>query len=134
MRRKARETVLKILYSLEFDGGNPEDRFNELSSEDGIQEDCLVFAKRLLLTTLKYREEADKLIEDVLENWELNRIPLVELSILRMGVAEMEFFPENPVEVIINEAVELAKRFVSIDAGRFVNGILDRIARKKGLV
>ena len=134
MRRMARETVLKTLYSLEFDGGNPEDKFKELSSEDGIEEESLVFAKRLLLTTLKYKKEADKLIEDVLENWELNRIPLVELSILRMGVAEMEFFPENPVEVIINEAVELAKRFVSIDAGRFVNGILDRIARKKGLV
>ena len=134
MRRKAREMVLKTLYSLEFDEVDPEYKFKEITSEEDIGEEDLVFAKRLFLATIKYKDEADKEIEEVLENWELSRIPLVELSILRMGVAEMEFFPETPVEVVINEGVELAKRFVSRDAAKFVNGILDGIARKKDLL
>jgi N utilization substance protein B len=65
-----------------------------------------------------------------LENWDLGRVALVDKNILRFALAELLYFADVPPAVIINEAIEIARRFSTDDAGRFVNGLLDRFARE----
>ena len=72
----------------------------------------------------------DEMIKGCLENWDMERIALIDKNILRFALAEVLFFPDIPSRVIINEAIEIAHRYSSADAGRFVNGLLDRLIRE----
>ncbi|MCL5884672.1 MAG: transcription antitermination factor NusB [Deltaproteobacteria bacterium] len=75
-----------------------------------------------------HRDEVDVLIRRAAENWRLERMPLVDRNILRLGAYEICRSPDVPYAVAINEAVDLGKRFGSEDSGSFINGILDRIS------
>ena len=95
------------------------------------------FSQSLVLGVLRHRDEIDRCISDRLRNWRLTRIGAVERAVLRLGAYELAFekdenteFEKPPSAVVINEAVDLAKYFGSNESGRFVNGILDAIARK----
>jgi N utilization substance protein B len=74
------------------------------------------------------------LIDSAASNWQLDRIARLDLSLLRAAVCELLYFPETPAAVVIDEAVEIARRFSDENAPAFVNGLLDRIARERGLV
>lgn len=87
------------------------------------------FAEGLVRGVVTHRVEIDELIRSCAENWDLNRIGAVERSALRMAIYEMRFREDIPPVVSINEAVDLAKYFSSMDSGKFVNGILDRIRK-----
>ena len=129
-RRKARETALQALYASELSGQDWKDAVADMARRRGSSADSVEYAERIASGVSSSREKLDRMIEGCLENWRLERISLIDLTILRIALTELMQCPEVPTVVIINEAIEIANRFSSEKAGRFVNGILDRLARE----
>ena len=130
-KRKAREIVLKTLYEIEMGG------LDEAEATRKIRHKCRrpqmrEFALHLMAETLKRIPDLDRLIAEVAENWDLKRMAVIDRNVLRMGITEILFIEDIPNKVAINEAIEIAKRFSTENSGRFVNGILDKVARTKG--
>jgi len=125
-RREVRERVMQALYAYELGGGAPEHIIRvilkpDLDDEDGIQD----FAVRLFLFTIDLAEEADRIVAQHAENWDLSRIALIDRLVLRIAICELLKFEDIPPKVSINEAIEVAKRYSTEKSGKFVNGILD---------
>jgi N utilization substance protein B len=135
-RRKAREIVLQALYEAEFSDKTWEHIFADQIERRGPAADTAEHARALFFKTMENVGELDGKIEMSLENWDMNRVALVDKNILRFALAEILYFDEIPSKVIINEAIEIAHRYSSPDAGRFINGLLDRFVRdfRKGAV
>lgn len=129
-RRKSREFALQVLYQLNItkeDANRALARFEEHFSSQGATDE---FLKRLVLGVLEHCRELDRLIEQYLENWRLDRIDVIDRNILRMALFELLYCEDIPPKVTINEAIDLGKRYGSEDSGSFINGILDRIQNK----
>lgn len=129
-RRKAREIVLQVLYEAEFSDRSPREILDEQLAERGSKDDTTAFARILLAHVTEHREELDRRISEAARNWDLKRISLIDRNILRFAMAEVLYCPDVPTRVIINEAIEIAHKFSSSDAGKFVNGIMDVFAQK----
>jgi N utilization substance protein B len=127
-RRLARELALQTLYSVEIGGHAPSDALADIAEGANIGEDR-AFLRDLVLGTLESTEECDAVIVPLLRDWTMERLPTLDRLLLRMGVYELRHRRETPPAVVINEAVELAKKFSTEDSGRFVNGVLDRASR-----
>jgi N utilization substance protein B len=125
-RRIAREKTLQILYAVEL---NP-DSYNELITNyyDDLQgENEKEFSRSLIRKVIRNQEELDILIESKASNWEFNRIALIDRLLLRMGIAEILFFPDIPPKVSINEVIEISKDYSTSKSSKFINGILDAV-------
>ncbi len=129
-RRKAREIVLQALYESEFSEAAADEIMTRQIKRRSPSADTVEYARALYLATVTRREELDEMIKGCLENWDMERIALIDKNILRFALAEVLFFPDIPSRVIINEAIEIAHRYSSADAGKFVNGLLDRLVRE----
>jgi N utilization substance protein B len=129
-RRKAREIVLQSLYEAEFSDLSSEEILENQTDRRSSSSDTVEYARELLSATLANIETLDGKIALVLKNWEMGRISLVDKNILRFALSEILYFPQVPSKVIINEAIEIAHKYSSQDAGKFVNGILDRFVRE----
>ncbi len=125
-RRKAREIVLQSLYEAEFSDSTWEEILAGHTGRRGSTDETAEYARALLSTTIENKDRLDEAIRSALQNWEMDRISLIDKNILRFALCEILYFPEVPPKVIVNEAIEVAHRFSSVDAGKFVNGILDR--------
>jgi|SRR5579863_5279384 len=88
------------------------------------------FVKDLVLGTLDYADEADKAFGPLLEGWTLERLPTIDRLLLEMGTFELRCRRDTPQAVVINEAVELAKKFSTDESNRFVNGVLSAVAKE----
>jgi N utilization substance protein B len=88
------------------------------------------FAEDLFRVAVDRADDIDKIIEKHAENWRMERMAAVDRNILRAGVAEFLGFPTTPRPVIINEALEIARRFSSPESVQFINGVLDSVARE----
>jgi N utilization substance protein B len=133
-RRKAREAVLQALYWTESSGDPIQQTLRTMALRTGLGEDSAAFAQALGVATWERREEMDRLIEGVSENWALNRIARIDLILMRMALTEMFAFVDIPVKVSMDEAIELAKRYSVEKSSAFINGILDAVVRQEGLV
>lgn len=145
IRRQGREFALKILYSLQDQEEPVEETLAEFWQNFRFQNDILgepievtegplpfevrKFAEELILGVAENLEKIDQVIEEHSTNWALDRMARVDLSLLRMATYELLFCPETPTSVVINEAVEIGKRFGTQETSAFVNGILDKISR-----
>lgn len=129
-RRKAREIALQTLYAEEISSDGWEKAFDETVTRRASSDEAVRYARRLVTLVADRPDELDALIAARLENWTLKRVSKIDLIILRIALAELLHCPDVPTNVIINEAIEIAHRFSSSDAGRFVNGILDSLARE----
>ena len=144
-RTRAREFALQILYQMDMtrsdvsemledfwkDRTGPvlSDKEKESIEQDKKDPEVRKYAEILVHGTLEKLEAIDKTIERFAENWEIKRMAYVDRNILRLSTYEMVYLDEIPVKVAINEAVELAKRYGEEDSSKFVNGILDKIAK-----
>ena len=140
-RTLARESAFKALFQLDFNHGDDDTRdlYEELALEtvlDGerkISEDNQNYVRKVVKGTRAHLVDIDNIIAARLkQGWSLARIASVDRNVLRLAVFEMKFDPSDnpvPVGVVINEAVELSKRYGTDDSGRFVNGILNNIAK-----
>jgi transcription antitermination factor NusB len=130
-RRKAREAALECLYSYEIRGDSTVDELFSYSRErHQLDDDAAGFALALLKKTTENIKELDSVISKHIENWNLERLATIDKNILRLGLAELSYFPEIPRKVTIDEAIELAKIYGSADSGRFVNGVLDALSKE----
>jgi len=88
------------------------------------------YAVRLVQGVAEHRDEVDSLLRKFSEHWALERMPAVDRAVLRLAGYELGWEPDMPTAVVISEAVELAKQYSTKDSGRFVNGLLSRIAEE----
>jgi N utilization substance protein B len=132
-RRRARGYALQVLYALDLNEEPSVDaalaRFWAAFEQDEADPAAREFAEALVRSTVAQLREVDELVQQASKNWRLDRMSRVDRNILRLATWELLASPEVPVRVVINEAVELAKRFGAEDSPAFVNGILDRIAQ-----
>ena len=128
-RSYAREAALSLLYSSDIAESDLREIIEEgLYPADDL--DVSEYAERLVIGVVEHHDEIDERLATVSENWAIDRMPVVDRAILRLGTYEMLFVDDVPVSVSINEAVELAKTYGGEDdSSRFVNGVLGRIAR-----
>ena len=125
-RRELREKALQVLYAYEFNG----EGLTTLT--DGILTDVnsvvdKQFAKSLIDRVVANHEQLDEMIREKVENWEMDRIALIDRILLKIGIVEILYFPDIPPKVSINEVIEIAKDYSTLNSGKFINGILDTI-------
>jgi len=126
-RTKARELALKCLYAYE-STGQPVGAVSEsLIRTSDLAEEAMVFTERLFSMVVEKIESIDKLIGQFSQNWQIERLAMVDRNILRISICELMSFPDVPSKVSINEGVELAKKYSTLESSRFVNGILDAV-------
>ncbi len=129
-RRKAREYALQMLFQSEFAGTDREETVPEdAGAGKDDKEELKHFATEIYRGTLKHLEEIDRVIQEAAEHWDLHRMAAVDRNILRFAVYEILYRPDIPSAVTINEALEIAKKYSSLESVPFINGLLDRIAR-----
>ena len=144
-RTRSREFALQILYQMDVAKGDLEDALVDFwldrsdlvltqdekqAVEDNKRDpEVRAYTEKLVRGTLEKRISIDEIIERYAENWEIGRMACVDRNILRLSTFEILHVDDIPVKVAINEAVELAKRYGEEDSSKFVNGILDRIAK-----
>ena len=130
-RRRAREYVLKALYAFEQGGQSSEDIRAAIIDKSGLEDNGITFACQLYDNTVHNIAQIDKYINKLATNWKLERIAIVDKNIIRMAISEVEYMPDIPIKVAINEAIELAKKYSTLESASFVNGILDRVLQDK---
>lgn len=135
-RRQARELALQALFQLDFNPDKDEINSREVQEkaieaaiaelkDSAVNSRSRKFIERLVYGTMTFREEIDKLINDAAKDWKVSRMAGVDRNIARMAVYELKFDDEKTdVGVVVNEAVELAKKYGTDDSGRFINGVL----------
>jgi len=130
-RRKSRELALQMLFQLEMGKQNPDEvRRTFWSERKDLDEKVRGFADDLFRTASERAEEVDQLIERNAEHWRMDRMAAVDRNLLRTSVAELLGFPGTPAPVVINEALEIARRFSTPESVQFINGVLDSVARE----
>jgi N utilization substance protein B len=119
---------LKVLFELESDPKEAEQALSYRVAEESVDPDAAKFAGELVRGVLEHQAELDELIGGASRNWRLEQMAKVDRVILRIAVYEIVLARNVPIRAAINESIELAKTFSGEDAGRFVNGVLGKIA------
>lgn len=132
-RRKSRELALQMLFQLDMGRQEAEDvRRTFWSERKDLDEKVRDFADTLFNIACERQQEIGELIERNAEHWRMERMAAVDRNLLRAGVAEFLGYPKTPPAVIINEALEIARRFSTPESVQFINGVLDSVARELG--
>ena len=130
-RRKAREVALQFLYQLDLQGEiDPSPHAGEFWARHPLDEDLRAFAEEIVRGTKSAQTKIDDIIVRCTEHWDLDRRAVVDRNILRLAVSELGWRADTPPKVVINEAIEIAKKFGTRESSRFINGILDRVHRE----
>ncbi len=130
-RRKAREYALQMLFQWDITHDSVEQivaTFFQNQPEESAT--TVAFARDLLTGTIEHVEEIDRLIQRHAEHWRLDRMAIVDRNILRLAAQEFMYGDGTPKTVVINEAIEIARRFSSQESPQFINGILDSIKKE----
>jgi N utilization substance protein B len=131
-RRKSREMALQTLFQLDYNTADKSEALEAVLSENNnSSENTREYTELLVVGTQKHLAEIDRIISDVSNEWKLDRMAGIDRNIARMAIYEMNFGQEElSPNVVINEAVELAKVFGTEESSRFVNGILGALVKK----
>ncbi|SEB12908.1 N utilization substance protein B [Thalassobacillus cyri] len=124
-RHLAREKAFQVLFQVDVNDIEMEEAIDHLLEET----DSDAFMEQLVHGVFDKKQELDDKIADHLENWSVKRLPLVEKTLLRMAVYEMDHVDDVPDQVAINEAIELAKVFGDEKSGKFINGVLSKMTK-----
>jgi N utilization substance protein B len=129
-RRKSRELTMQMLFQGDLGKQTPE-QVQKLfwASVEDVDSETRGFAEDIYRIATTRDEEIDKLIEAHAQNWRLERMAVVDRNLLRAAVAEMIGFPNTPAAIIINESLEIGRRYAAPESIHFLNGVLDAIAR-----
>jgi len=130
-RRKSRELALQMLFQADMGKQAADDvRRTFWQGRDEVPSQVRGFAEDLFRAAIDRTAEIDGLIEGKAEHWRMERMAAVDRNILRAAVAELIAFPATPRAVVINEALEIARRFSTPEAVQFINGVLDSVGRQ----
>jgi len=127
LRRLSREYALQILYAIDVCKLEAEEAQESFWKEHKSGKKVLEFATTLVEGTVKNLSQIDSLIIKYARNWDIHRMVSIDRNILRQATFEILYLLDIPINVIINEAVEVAKKYSTEESGKFVNGILDKI-------
>jgi len=130
-RTRARRLVMLALYQADLLGENCAADAREWLASRGREKALRDFALELFDNTREHMREIDEILESIAENWHLKRMAAIDRALLRIAVCELLYFKDAPPKVVINEAVELAKRYSTAASGAFVNGLLDRVHKDR---
>ncbi len=129
-RRKSRELALQMLFQADMGKQRPEEvRCNFWSGRGDVGAEVQGFAEDLFRVASDRAAEINGLIEQHAEHWRMERMAAVDRNLLRAAVAELLGFPDTPRAVVINEALEIARKFSSPESVQFINGVLDSVGR-----
>jgi N utilization substance protein B len=128
-RSTSRRLAMQALYQADLSGIDVETALKNISESEKFIPETLEFATYLAAQTWEARETIDKVISDLAIDWDLERIGKVDRAVLRLAIQELKI-GETPESVVINEAVELAKKYSGEEAAKFINGILGTYVRK----
>jgi N utilization substance protein B len=127
-RRKSRELAMQMLFQADIGKQSPDQvRATFWKSVDAVEPEVRGFAEDLFRAALERQEQVDELISANSRHWRIERMPAVDRNLLRMAVGEMLGFKSTPFPIIINEALEIARRYSAPESINFLNGILDAI-------
>ena len=130
-RRKSREMAMQMLFQGDLGKQKPAEVESLFwGSRDDVDDETRGFADDLHRLATRRDEEIDELIQKHAQNWRLERMPVVDRNLLRAGIAEMLGFPSTPTAVVINETLEIARRYAAPESIHFLNGVLDAIGRE----
>lgn len=130
-RRKSRELCLQMLFQLDMGKQTPEQVRKTFWSERAeLDQGTRAFADELFNVATERRQEIDDLIQNHAQHWRMERMAAVDRNLLRASVAEFLGYPATPHPVVINEALEIARRFSSPESVQFINGVLDSVGKE----
>ena len=130
-RTRAREIAMQALYQLDVQGDDFLDRMNRfIADQDDIDDMISKMAADWARRTWENAAVCDGLIRTAATKWDLSRLSTVDRSILRLGAFQLKFCPDIPGKVVINEAIEIAKKYSGVQSPRFINGVLDAILKR----
>jgi len=129
-RRSSRELALKFLYQFELNKGDLGEQMKLFIKQNSSQEDVKIFMKDLVVSLLDKIEEIDEVIQKFSDHWVIERMTVIDRNILRLGTCELLFDFSTPPKVVINEAIDIAKKYGNEDSPEFINGILDKVYKE----
>ena len=129
-RRQAREAAVQILFELDLGGAELDAVLLQFRSARSPGREAKGFAEALVREAWSRRQEIDARIQECADNWRLERMAAVDRNVLRLAVSELLAADPEPAAVILDEAIEIAKRFGNADSGTFVNGVLDAVRKR----
>lgn len=129
VRRKARESALKLLYAWEMSKNPVEQVIDYFWRYFEPQQEGRDFAEQIFRGTVAHIEELDQAIQQASAHWKLNRMAALDRNLLRLATYELYYLDDVPKRVTLNEAIEIAKRFGTEDSWAFINGVLDKLAQ-----
>lgn len=132
-RRKARELALQMLYQHDLSGNTPDMIVSTFEDLQKSKLNTREFATRIFKGTVENLQKIDEMIAQQADNWRLSRMAVVDRNIIRMSIYEFLHEPDTPKLVIIDEAIEIAKKFGTQKSSQFINGILDGILKRYNL-
>ena len=132
-RRKARELALQMLYQHDVSGNPPDTIISTFEDLQKSKANTRDFATRVFKGTIEHMPKIDEMIQAQADNWRLPRMAIVDRNIIRMSIYEFLHEDDTPKLVIIDEAIEIAKKFGTQKSSQFINGILDGILKKYNL-
>lgn len=128
-RHEARTLAVQFLFQRDFNRGDLEEALTDFWGEQKVTDRVRTFADQLIRGVEAHKTALDRLLTAAAEHWDLERMAATDRNIMRLALYEMKHCDDIPPVVSIDEAVDLAKEFSGMESGRFVNGILDRVAR-----
>jgi len=129
-RRKARECALQILFQIDLSGDDSGAVRARYWRANDLPDSIRNFADDLVEQTVQHRDAIDARLVDNTHNWRLDRMPVVDRNVLRMAISELLFGHDTPRPVVLNEALEVARKYGSDESPKFVNGVLDGVVRE----
>jgi transcription antitermination protein NusB len=130
-RRKSRELAMQMLFQGDLGKQKPEEVQTLFwGSREDVDDETRGFADDIHRLAVEREDEVDALIQKHAQNWRLERMPVVDRNLLRAAVAEMLGYPKTPAAVVINETLEIARRYAAPESLNFLNGVLDAVGRE----
>ncbi len=129
-RRKARELALQVLFQVDVGEMALEDAVRNFWKIEKVLPEIRDFSLRLSSGVMKNLARVDEIIKKYTKNWALERINNIDRNILRIAIYELLYCLDVPYKVVINEAIEIAKKYGTFESGKFINGVLDRVAKE----
>jgi len=133
-RRKARESTLQILYQLEFNEISIEKLLSDFAAENKLKGETADYTFTLVKGVLNNKKNIDNLIRSISVNWRMSRMAVIDRNILRIAAFELNYGVNITPAVIINEAIEIAKKYSSDKSAKFINGVLDALKDKLNIL
>ena len=128
-RRHARELAFRVLFQCEASGDPYDETVEIMIDRDGSAAVVAAYVRRLVGAFEANAGAVERAIRSASDRWKLDRMAATDRSVLKLGVVELMFFDDVPARVALDEAVEIARKFGTEESGKFVNGILDKVAR-----